>query len=331
MIKPLVSIIIPTFNSAKSLVTTVNSVLSQVYLNLEIIIVDDGSSDNTSEIVSELILKDGRISFFRRTDNQRKGGSVCRNIGLNNANGKYVVFLDSDDLLGVNCIQQRVEIMTKEDNLDFAVFKMQIFYTAAGDSQTLAVNFNVKDPLESFLKNSFPYPWHTTSPIWKKSFLLKIGGFNENYPRMQDPELHTRVLLLNDVKYKLCVENPVDCYYRQDHKTESIQSRSVKFLEGFFIYITDFIPLVKNYDAEHKTNYRASFRHTFWNVFKGIKADPLLIPQFKRILTLGREENVISKFDFIVISLKFSIKTTIYKSLENFKNLPASGIKKDIQ
>ncbi len=88
----LFSIIIPTYNRANTLPRAVNSVLTQSYDNFELIIVDDGSTDNTETVVRDI--KDTRIRYFKKENEER---NIARNFGISHAQGDYVCFLDSDD------------------------------------------------------------------------------------------------------------------------------------------------------------------------------------------------------------------------------------------
>lgn len=92
---PTVSVIIPTYNRAHLVGRAIQSVLNQTYKDFELIIVDDGSTDNTEDIIKKYQKKDERIKYIRRKKN--KGGSVARNTGINAAIGEYIAFLDSDD------------------------------------------------------------------------------------------------------------------------------------------------------------------------------------------------------------------------------------------
>ncbi len=93
MENPLVSVVIPTYNRASILKKTIHSVLQQTYKKLEIIIVDDGSTDNTSQIVKDFNFK--QIVYMRK---EHAGASSARNEGIRNSKGKYISFLDSDDI-----------------------------------------------------------------------------------------------------------------------------------------------------------------------------------------------------------------------------------------
>lgn len=92
----LVSIITPSFNSAKFIAETIQSVQHQTHQNWEMIIVDDGSFDETEQIVRSIIEKDKRIQFYKLTQNS--GPAVARNTGIEKASGKYLTFIDADDI-----------------------------------------------------------------------------------------------------------------------------------------------------------------------------------------------------------------------------------------
>lgn len=92
----LVSIITPTFNSAKYIAKTIQSVQEQTYMNWEMLIVDDGSTDNTIALIQDIFSKDKRIKLYQLATNS--GPAVARNKGIENATGKYITFLDADDI-----------------------------------------------------------------------------------------------------------------------------------------------------------------------------------------------------------------------------------------
>ena len=111
MNKDLVSVIIPTYNSEKTILRAINSIRNQTYPLWELIIVDDGSTDNTISIIKEYIKKDARIRLIL---NKHSGAGKARNTGLDVANGNYISFLDSDDWLDNNFIAIGIDQMNKE-------------------------------------------------------------------------------------------------------------------------------------------------------------------------------------------------------------------------
>ena len=105
---PLVSIIVPIYKVEKYLPTCIDSIISQTYKNIEILLVDDGSPDNCGRICDEYAVKDNRIHVFHEAN---KGVSVARNIGLDNANGEWISFIDPDDYIDNDFIEYLVSIM----------------------------------------------------------------------------------------------------------------------------------------------------------------------------------------------------------------------------
>lgn len=198
---PLVTIITPIYNRAHIVHNTLESVINQSYQNWELLLIDDGSTDNIEESLNNNYSDENRISFYKR-DREPKSASTCRNIGIEKAKGDLIIFLDSDDLLKPFCLEQRVEIMIHEVNLDFAVFRFQYKNI---EGVLIENNFNNgKEPLINFLSEK-SY-WNITCPIWKRSFLLKINGFNENFQRYQDIEMHIRALTQEIVNYRIVSE-----------------------------------------------------------------------------------------------------------------------------
>ena len=200
----------PSFNKAKYISESINSVISQTYTNWELIIVDDYSNDDSQEIISSFASKFDNIKTHFNPEN--KGANYCRNFGIENAKGSYIVFLDADDLLAIHCIEDRMNVMNKNNTLDFCVFTMGVFNKKIGDSD-LEWKPTSKSPLTDFLFHQLP--WAIPQPIWKTDFIRSIDGFNQDFVRMQDVELHTRALLIENVLYKQIVAKP-DCYYRID-------------------------------------------------------------------------------------------------------------------
>lgn len=103
---PLVSIIVPMYNSQEFIESTLHSILNQSYKNIELIIADDGSTDESSKKVLEFSRKDSRVSYYYQ-DN--RGGSAARNLGFDNSKGEYIIYFDSDDTMNENSIEVLVK------------------------------------------------------------------------------------------------------------------------------------------------------------------------------------------------------------------------------
>ena len=124
---PLVSIITPCYNAASYIADTIESVLSQIYPNWEMLIVDDSSTDNSSEIIKQYTSRDKRIIYLN-TSAPSGSPSNPRNIGINNANGKYVAFLDADDIWMPDKLQKEIEFLERNRyNLAYSYYEKMDF------------------------------------------------------------------------------------------------------------------------------------------------------------------------------------------------------------
>ena len=106
---------------------------------------------------------------------------------------------------------------------------------------------NSKKPLNDFLFHKLP--WQTMQPIWKTDFLRSLGGFNEDFKRMQDVELHTRALLAENVLYKQVIDKP-DCYYRIDEDRKDLNTFQFmsRWIDAALMYVQRFQFLPKEKD-----------------------------------------------------------------------------------
>jgi glycosyltransferase involved in cell wall biosynthesis len=113
MKEALVSVIIPTYNSEKFIIDTIQSVQNQSYKNWEVILVDDCSTDKTVAIILVMIQNDSRIKLLQLEKNY--GTGIARNKGVSNANGRYISFLDADDLWAPSKLKKQIDFLTNND------------------------------------------------------------------------------------------------------------------------------------------------------------------------------------------------------------------------
>lgn len=121
--KPLVSIIIPVYNAASFLSECLDSVINQTYKNLEIICVNDGSTDASLSIIKKYAKKDKRIRYYTQ---KNKGQSAARNIGIKMCKGEYISFIDSDDMIDLHTISVAVDLFLNE-HVDMVLYNMEMF------------------------------------------------------------------------------------------------------------------------------------------------------------------------------------------------------------
>ena len=177
MKKPLVSVIVPTYNGEKFISQTLESIISQDYENLEIVVVDDVSTDNTVEAVQKILESSGRkFQLIKRSVNGHQ--SAARNTGLKASNGEYVIFFDHDDLAEKNFVSSLVrEAEDKNADLVFCgfreYFKTEDRYT--DDTSLIFPKENISRP-EDLLKiwvNGEINLWSIWNFIFRKKFLTK--------------------------------------------------------------------------------------------------------------------------------------------------------------
>ena len=201
----LVSIIIPTYNRAHLISETLDSVLAQTYKHWECIIIEDGSTDQTAKIIENYIKLDARFCLLNRPINRIKGASTCRNIGLENSKGEFIQFLDSDDIMSSNKLEEQVNLLSKTNELAIAICKWGRFIKEMDDS----VNFenfetynnfdNVPAFLEALSKSKGYFPIHAY--LLKKELIVKSGLWNENLSLNDDTEFIIRVLCNTEAIY----------------------------------------------------------------------------------------------------------------------------------
>ncbi len=112
-----VSVIVPTYNRKHTLARCIESVMSQSFQDWELLIVDDGSTDDTIQLVSKYQSKDDRVKYLIRDSSKPKGASACRNMGIENAIGKYIAFLDSDDEWLPNKLSSDLDVIKHDLNI----------------------------------------------------------------------------------------------------------------------------------------------------------------------------------------------------------------------
>ncbi|CAM4157784.1 glycosyltransferase family 2 protein [Bacillus cereus] len=163
----LVSVIIPLYNAEKYIEETMESILNQTYKNIEIVVVDDGSKDQSSSLVKNLKKKHPEQIKYILQENQ--GVSVARNTGIENASGEYISFLDSDDLWHHTKIEKQMESMHK-NNMNACYCGYMNFYEETGEKVANTTNFVKGNMTKDFLTHQVFA--QTSTWIFKKSIVM---------------------------------------------------------------------------------------------------------------------------------------------------------------
>ncbi|WP_226536270.1 glycosyltransferase family 2 protein [Fictibacillus halophilus] len=218
---PLVSVVIPSYNPGKLLESAVRSIENQTYKNIEIIIVDDGSTDGTREWLKQ---NSSRLKFFFQ-DNS--GASKARNKGVSLSSGEYIAFLDADDIWLPSKLEQQVELL-QHNNISF-VFTNGFIVNGDVDYEDIINNISnneynqifdtyVRPPrLVDFTSNFRVHSVPTSSILVEKSLFKEVNGF----PNLVQGEDFVLLQLLLSLKPAISISNPLMIYRVHSSNTSS--------------------------------------------------------------------------------------------------------------
>lgn len=235
----MISIIVANYNKASFIEATIRSALVQDSVS-QVIVVDDASSDGSLDVLRKLAREDSRVLLVALAEN--RGQSFSENRGLERATGKYVLYLDSDDLLEPGCCAGRVEVAESEPEADAWVFPMATFI----DCPQRPVGAWIPRPgnhLRHFLSHRLD--WQLMQAIWRREFLEQIGGFDESFVRLTDVSLHTRALLAG-ARVKCYPNRAIDCLYRisPERYSWSMDKLATRHVNGAIHYVATYRDLV---------------------------------------------------------------------------------------
>lgn len=241
----LVSIIIPTHNRCNLVLETVDSLLNQTYKNIELLIIDDHSTDKTKECIAKYTKQ---YSFIRYFQSKRSGACAARNLGISKARGEYIQFMDDDDVVHRDFIRKRLNVLVANEQIGFVTCNMYYFQ---GDLSNRIKFFKMDDIPHDInshlLKSALPAPLF----LFRRSTILSIGFWDEDCLRFQDIRYYHR-LFLNEIQG---VWLPDYLYYVRVHQhsiSKNVDARTLNSLLGVYRNIR------KEWIAENKLTKRLS-------------------------------------------------------------------------
>lgn len=188
-VAPLVTVILPTFNRALSLPGAIGSVLSQSHRNLELIVVDDGSSDNTEAVVSAIA--DNRIRYLRLPLNA--GQSAARNVGIEASRGDLVAFQDSDDSWRPHKLSRQVDILIEDPDLAGVYCDLMRRQLDGSELLLEAPALVVGTYFDDRMSLYQTYGLGIQSCVFRRNVLTQADGFREDMHCFEDLELLLRI------------------------------------------------------------------------------------------------------------------------------------------
>ncbi len=260
-----VSVVIPTYNRAKFLPNAVRSIINQKYSNIEIIIVDDGSNDNTQTVVRSLKEKYSNIIYC---NNERtKGPSGARNTGIIKSSGDYLSFLDSDDAWLDGNLSEGLDVLNKYPEIDviFGNYRVVDYYSGKHlfdffDRKVILYNLNYKqlssdirvlhdNLFKALLKDSF---FHLGSSICRKSLINGIL-LDESIMLSEDRDFAIKLYKQANATFAFR-ENPVFISYRHDSSltTNKDSNKIKKFIRAHLYLYTKYLKAYNLSDDERR-------------------------------------------------------------------------------
>ena len=244
----LISVIIPVYNVEKYLNKCLDSVISQTYNNIEIILIDDGSPDKCGVICDEYSKKDKRIKVIHKNN---EGVSIARNLGIEKAKGEYITFIDSDDYVEKNYIETLYK-MCKKNNSDMSICgTIDVNETGKIVSESKKINKNMTnvEALQELLEEK-----HFNNVVWAKLYKLSLLDnikFKENIKIAEDIDVIYKVL---DKTTKVSIDTNNILYYYRIRKNSVTQrgynndwKKAIEIIGKMTNYIIEKYPKLKKY------------------------------------------------------------------------------------
>ncbi|MCF2141367.1 MAG: glycosyltransferase family 2 protein [Candidatus Lokiarchaeota archaeon] len=216
----LISVIITTFNRASVVGKAIKSVLLQTYQNIELLIIDDGSDDNTNEVIKEWMKKSNKIQFFRLSTNL--GANAARNKGIQLANGKYIAFLDSDDEWLPRKLEKQIELFKKKKSQKLGMVYCGLMKKYPNGIISFKIEKKSGNVFQKLLVSNFI--GGASIPLIKKNVFEVCGGFDESriFQRggSQDYDMWLRIAS----KFSIGVVPEILVYYNISKNSISLNS-----------------------------------------------------------------------------------------------------------
>jgi GalNAc5-diNAcBac-PP-undecaprenol beta-1,3-glucosyltransferase len=298
---PKVTIIMATYNRAHFIMETLLSVQIQTFKNWECLIVDDGGSDNTQEIISAFLEQDNRFQFLKRPDSYKKGLPGCRNYGLDLCKGEFVIFFDDDDV--VHPANLKVCLEAFEDiSIDFCHYQKNAYREGKPDIQPAFFEIKQKYTKADIAKVvNQEIGLASCTVLWKKKCFDTIR-FNENLLYAEEWECYLRILSEN---YSGIIINTI-LYYNRKHPNSNTGEFYIHDPVRRESYVNAILLVVQN--LKEKQLLSASLKRYFVTLSKDFTEYKL----FKSILNV-MDLPTFEKLKWQLFYLSYPIRLPFYK------------------
>ncbi|WP_051907879.1 glycosyltransferase family 2 protein [Flavimarina sp. Hel_I_48] len=257
----LVSIIIPTYNRAHLIGQTLDSVLAQTYKYWECIVVNDGSTDYTDELLEFYVKKDTRIRYYHRPLDRPKGANACRNFGFEVSKGQYINWFDSDDLMMQIKIEEQLKILKTNMSFSFCTCEYGLYDE---DFKLIAkMGYKTSNLLEDYILGKAYFNLPTT--VFRKTSLFD-KPLNEAIYKAQEMEFFFRYLQQEGISYTLMDQELLKVRLHDQNITKSFYLGNKKAISSEMAVRLEGLQILKTMSTRKKINIALS------NYMKFLKA-----------------------------------------------------------
>lgn len=285
---PLVSVIIPTYNGGHYINDCLQSIINCTYPHLEVIIIDDHSSDNSYEILNQYVSQYPHIIDVYH--NPKVGAPAARNYGFQKSNGEYIQFLDVDDILSKKKIERQINALSQHrDSVSNCGW---IHFTKVPDEQMYSpqmIDKDYEEPID-WLIDSWTGHGMGQTGCWliPRELCEKVGGWDEGLIKNQDGNFFSRILMVSS---RICFVEDSYVYYRKPTKNNISSNQSIEAASSILQSYKSYESVLKFVDTSRVraalcNNYN-SFVYQFYN-----KYPDLANVAIKYIEQLGNRVNV---------------------------------------
>lgn len=241
---PLVSIIIPTYNRAHLLQETLDSILGQNYNDWECLVIDDRSTDDTENVLRSYINNDERFRYYKRPNSKPKGANACRNIGLDECKGEYIIFFDSDDLMTSNHVEIKIKALVN-NQCDYVITKTNFFNNPSQNIILENQYLYETNDITPYNYVSHKINW-LTCDLCVSAKLAKTISFNESLQSGQEYNYYCKLVLIST--HAVFVSKIVSLIRHHDNSIRGdLRSSKIDTVRSYLItYLETYVDTKKN-------------------------------------------------------------------------------------
>ena len=303
---PRVSVIVPCYNSSKHIGRCLESVRSQDYPNLEVLVVDDGSTDDSINVINNYV----GVTVISQSN---QGACAARNTGIKFSTGKYIKFLDSDDTLIEGSIQYQVICSERlpRDTITFGNY----FFDTGKSKKLVHTGFRVPDEISALVLGDIL----TTTPLHRKEWVDSVGGFDVRFKSGQEWDFHVR-LAAKGCKFKHS-EYPVYVYCDYDDPLRISKRKKIDPFQLCIEQRTNLDMTFASVSSYITNDAKAAFSRRYWSIgrrFLRLECDEDAYSTFKTAIEMAPSTYKLywsTIYRILVLLLGVRITEKLYKSL----------------